>query len=321
MPSFDDVLRAHDRLRPMLEPTPLRSYPALNATTEADVLVKHENVLPTCAFKVRGGLNLLAGMSEVDRRRGVVTYSTGNHAQSLAYACRTFEAQCTVVMPANPNPAKAAAVKTLGATLIEHGAAMDDAGAHAAAIAAETGARLITPAEDELVAGVATATLELFDETQAVDTLVVPVGGGSGAAAACVVAAAVAPHCEIVAVQTKSSPAAYESWRSGQPVKRPNATNVEGLATGCGFEATQRILRERLHDFVLVTDEEIAHAQWIMLRDAHTLAEGAGAASLAAVLTDPDRFRGRNVAIMCTGANAAERELRALLTAPIPAAA
>lgn len=321
MATFDDIRRAREVLHPLLAPTPLRSYQALDATCGAKVLVKHENVLPTSAFKVRGGLYLLAGMSEVDRARGVLTYSTGNHAQSLAYASKVFGARCTVVMPAGANPCKADAVKALGATLIHHGANMEEAGEHAKRLSEDSGARLVTPAEPELIAGVGTGALELIGATPDLEALIVPVGGGSGAAAACLVARALAPRCEVIAVQSTTSPAAYESWRAGSVVHRPNRTNIEGLATGSGFEPTQRILREHLSDFVLVDDAAIAHAQWIMLRDAHTLAEGSGAAALAAVLADPDRFRSRRVALMCTGANSSERELRAMLAAEAPVAA
>jgi len=124
------------------------------------------------------------------------------------------------------------------------------------------------------------------------------------------VAAAVAPKCEIIAVQSAQSPAAHDSWHGGRPVDRPNKTIAEGLATGSGFELPQHILRGHLTDFVLVDDAAIRHAQWVMMRDAQTLAEGAGAAALAAYLAEPDRFRDRKVAFVCTGANASEAEIR-----------
>jgi threonine dehydratase len=141
----------------------------------------------------------------------------------------------------------------------------------------------------------------------------VPVGGGSGAAAAGLVAAALAPRCRVVAVQSAASPAAHDSWRAGEPVRRPNRTAVEGLATGGGFDLTQRLLRAHLDDFLLVEDTAIARAQAALLRDAHTLAEGAGAAALAALLTHPDAFAGQRVAVICTGGNAREEEIRACL--------
>ncbi|WP_234320213.1 threonine ammonia-lyase [Streptomyces sp. SBT349] len=312
-PTITDALRARRLLGDHLPPTPMWSYPSLDATAGATVLVKHENVQPTGAFKVRGGLTLLAGMDRDERARGIVGYSTGNHAQSLAYAASRFGAPCLIVMPERPNPAKASTVRALGAELIEAGADLGEAATHAARLAEERGMRLVSAADEPgLIAGVATAYLEIFDQEPGLDALVVPVGGGSGAAAACLVASALAPRCEVIAVQSAASPAAHDSWRAGgTPLTRPNRTRVEGLATGSGFALTQRIMRTGLADFLLVDDDAIAEAQWTLMRDAHTLAEGAGAASLAALLTHRERFAGRRVAVVCSGANASEREILA----------
>jgi threonine dehydratase len=314
MPTLTDVLAAARTLRPHLPPTPLMSHPVLDRGPAAALLVKHENIQPTGAFKVRGGLMLLAGMDPAERARGVVGYSTGNHAQSLAYAAARFDAPCAIVMPEHPNPAKARAVTALGAELVEHGATFDEARPYAEKLAAERGMRLVSAADEPaLVAGVGTAYLELFEQAPDIDTVVVPVGGGSGAAAACLVAAALAPHCRVVAVQSASSPAAHDSWRAGRCLRRPNRTTVDGLATGSGFELTQRLLRDHLADFLLVEDAAVTAAQRCLLRDAHTLAEGAGAAALAALHTHPDRFAGRRVAVVCTGGNARESEIRECL--------
>lgn len=312
-PTFDEIDQAGELLAAHLDPTPARSYPVLDDTTGASIVVKHENVQPTGAFKLRGGLTLMAGLSDTERAAGIVGYSTGNHAQSLAYAARAFEAPCVIVMPENPNPAKAAAVRALGAELVEHGVSFDAAGTHAAKLAADRGMRLVSAAnEPAIIAGVATAYVELFDQAPGLDAVIVPVGSGSGAAAAVLVAAERAPGCDVIAVQTVDAPAAYESWRAGECVRRPIGTRVEGLATGCGFELPQQVMAG-LADFVLVDDDAIARAQWVLMRDAHTLAEGAGAAALAAVLADPARFAGRRVGVVCTGANASEAELRTVL--------
>jgi threonine dehydratase len=142
--------------------------------------------------------------------------------------------------------------------------------------------------------------------------VVVPVGSGTGAAAACVVATAVAPNCEIIAVQSAASRAGHDSWRAGRCLSRPNSTAHDGLATGRGFELPQRLMRGALADFVLVDDDAIAGAQRVLATHAHTLAEGAGAAALAAVLADPARYAGRRVAVICTGGNASTAEIAAL---------
>ncbi|UYM07389.1 threonine ammonia-lyase [Solicola gregarius] len=319
-PTIADVLEARRHLRPHLGPTPARSFPGLDRAAGTSVLVKHENTNPTSAFKVRGGLNLIGTMPSVERRRGVVGYSTGNHAQSLAYAARTFDVPCTIVMPDNPNPTKAQAVRDLGAELVEAGQTFDDCRSYAESIAQERGMRLVSAANERpIIAGVATLYLELIEDAPDLDAIVVPVGSGSGAAAACLVAESLAPSCRVVAVQSSASPAAYESWRAGEIVEPPNRTRAEGLATGSGFELPQHIFRERLAEFVLVDDDQIRDAQRIMLHEAHTLAEGAGAAALAAVLAYPDSFRDQRVALVCTGANASAAEIGAAVVEPVMA--
>jgi threonine dehydratase len=313
--AFADVLAAQAVLAAHLPVTPMWSYPALNAVTGATVYVKHENVQPVGAFKVRGGLTLLAGMAPSQRIRGLVTYSTGNHAQSIAFACATFGASCTIVMPAAANAAKVRAVRALDAGVILHGANMGDAQQHAEELAAETNQLLVSPADTPaLLAGVGTAYLEVFNAEPDVDAVVVPVGSGTGAAAATVVAAKVAPACRVIAVQSAASPAAHDSWRSGECVRRPDRTAAEGLATGRGFALPQRVLRAGLSDFHLVSDEQIGAAQRLLASHAHTLAEGAGAAALAAVLARPDDFVGRRVVVVCTGGNASAAEIAALGT-------
>jgi threonine dehydratase len=288
-PKLTKVLRAHRVLAGHLPPTPMWSYPALNQVAGATVDLKHENTQAVGAFKVRGGLNLLAGLPDQERSRGVVTYSTGNHAQSIAYAARSCGVDCRVVMPRGASQVKVRAVQALGAAVVLHGADLGAAQAHAEQLAGDTGARLVGPGDEPaLVAGVGTLYLEAFEAVPDLDAVVVPFGSGTGAAAACLVAAAVAPGCRIVAVQSSASPAAHDSWRSGACVQRPDRTVVEGLATGRGFALPQRLLRTGLADFLLVSDAEVHAAQQLLASHAHTLAEGAGAAALAAVLATAD---------------------------------
>ena len=317
IPTMTDVLAARTLVRRHLTPTPVRAYAGLDRASGAHVMVKHENVNPTSAFKVRGGLNLLGNLPVEECQRGVVGYSTGNHAQSLAYAARSYGVPCVIVMPASPNPTKAQAVRDLGAELAEAGETFDECRTYAERVADERGMRLVSAANEmPIIAGVATAYLELIESVPDLDTIVVPVGSGSGAAAACLVTAALAPSCRVVAVQSAASPAAHDSWHSGELLARANRTRVDGLATGAGFDLPQSILRDRLADFVLVDDDQIRDAQRVMLHEAHTLAEGAGAAALAAVLAYGEPFRDQTVAVICTGANASPAEIEA---ASIPA--
>jgi threonine dehydratase len=314
LPTMTDVLRARKLISPYLPPTPMWSYPTLNATTGATTFVKHEHTQPTGAFKVRGGITLLSSMSADERAAGVLGYSTGNHAQSLAYAAGLFGTPCTIVMPEGSNPLKMAAVRGWGAQLVEFGAEFDEAREHSEELAKQGGARLVSSGDEpELIAGVGTAYLEIFEREPDLAAVFVPIGGGSGGAGACLVAASVAPNCQIIGVQSAAAPAAHDSWEAGQLVRRPNRTKAEGLSTGSGFELPQQILRERLTDFVLVSDEDIQQAQRVLLRDAHTIVEAAGAAALAGLLASGDRFAGQKVAVMCSGGNASQAELRAML--------
>jgi len=318
-PTFADVLEARRMLAAHLPPTPAWSYPVLNAAVGATVWVKHENAQPVGAFKVRGGLTLLASLTPEQRASGVVAASTGNHAQSVAYAARQFGAPCTIVMPEGANPVKAASVRALGAELVLQGAAFDDCRRIAADLAAQSGAYFVDSGDEpRLIAGVGTAALELFETAPRLDALFVPVGAGTGAAGACLAAQGVAPRCRVIGVQSAQAPAAYESWRTGTPTDRPNKTTIEGLSTGHGFALPQVILRDRLHDFLLLDDAEIRSAQRLLIGSAHTMAEGAGAAALAGLLSVRGQYAGARVAVICSGGNVSEAELAAVLTAPLP---
>ncbi|MFG2045204.1 threonine/serine dehydratase [Dactylosporangium sp. NPDC048998] len=308
MLTMNDVLRARRVLARHLPPTPSWSYPLLDEVAGRRLVVKHENAQPTGAFKVRGALNLLACLDEPadgSTDEPVVTYSTGNHARAIAYAAREYGRRATVVMPAAAPELKVRAVEALGATVLRHGRNMADA----EALAQTLPGRLVSPGDEpELIAGVATAYLELFERHPGLDTVVVPVGSGTGAAAACLVAAALVPGCRVIGVQSAAAPAAHDSWRAGECVHRDNRTRVDGLATGRGFAGPQAILRERLADFVLVADDAIDEARRLLAGRAGTQAEGAGAAALAAVLARPE-LMGSAVGVVVTGANATELEL------------
>jgi threonine dehydratase len=310
IPDLSDVLAARRRIAAYLRPTPLYSYPALDSLTGARVWVKHENHQPIGAFKVRGGVNLMSQLGPDDRRRGVITASTGNHGQSVAYAARAFGVPATVCVPERANPVKVESMRGLGAEVISHGRDFDEAREHCEKLAAERGYRYIHSAnEPALIAGVATYTLEILAEQPDTDVIVVPIGGGSGAAGACVVASAVRPSIEVIGVQSAAAPAAYRSWQAGALVEDTTTTIAEGLATRTAFELTQRIISERLDDFVLVSEAELADATRLMISKTRNLVEPAGAAALAAVLAAPGKFAGRQVAIVCSGGNISPEQL------------
>lgn len=313
IPDLSDVLAARKRIAPYLQPTPLYRYPALDALTGARLWVKHENHQPIGAFKVRGGINLISQLSPEDRSRGVISASTGNHGQSVAYAAGLFGVHAVICVPEQANPVKVESMRALGAEVIFHGRDFDEAREHCEKLAAERGYRYIHSAnEPALIAGVATYTLEILETQPDADVLVVPVGGGSGLAGASIVARAVSPSIEVIGVQSEAAPAAQLSWRARALVEDTTTTIAEGLATRTAFELTQRIMWTLVDDFVLVSEAGLVQATRLIIEKTRNLVEPAGAASLAAVLAAPDRFAGRTVAIVCSGGNISPEQLMAL---------
>ena len=313
VPDLADVLAARQRITPYLRPTPLYHYPALEMLTGAPVWVKHENHQPVGAFKVRGGVNLVSQLPPAERRRGVITASTGNHGQSVAYAANLFGVHAVICMPERANPVKVESMQALGAEVIFHGQDFDEAREHCEKQASEHGYRYIHSGnEPALIAGVATCTLEILEARPDTEVVVVPIGGGSGAAGACVVATAIRPSIEVIGVQSEAAPAAYRSWRARALVADATSTFAEGLATRTAFELPQQILRELLDDFVLVSEEALRSATRLMIEKTRNLVEPAGAASLAAVLSAPERFAGRKVSIVCSGGNISPAQLAEL---------
>jgi threonine dehydratase len=314
VPDFKEVLVAQRRIRPYLNRTPLHAYPAINELVGTEVYIKHENYQPVGAFKVRGGINLVSQLSPEERNSGVITASTGNHGQSVAFAARLFGVKARIVVPEKANPGKVAAIHGLGAEVIFHGAVFDDARLYCEALAKDLGYRYIHSGNEPLlIAGVATEVLEMLEDEPALQAIIVPIGGGSGAAGACLVARAVHPAIRVIGVQSEASPAAYESWRQRKLVEAPNRTAAEGLATGTAFALPQVILRDSLHDFVLLSDEEILRAMVWMVERAHTLAEAAGAAPLAAAFRLRRELEGKKVGLICSGGNTSLQTLKQAL--------
>ena len=323
-PTFADVLAARRRIAPHLRPTPLYRYPALDAVAGTEVWVKHENHQPIGAFKVRGGVNLMSslmsgpmsGLDTDDRRRGVATASTGNHGQSIAWAARLFGVSAVVCAPEGANPVKIESIRALGAEVVLSGRDFDEARELCERLAEKEGRRYIHAGNEPLlIAGVATGSLEIFEERPDIDVVVVPVGGGSGAAGASLVTRTVRPDAQVVAVQSAAAPAAYRSWQARALVEGPMGTFAEGLATRTAFDLPQRMLWALLDDFVLVSDDALRAATRTMIEKTRNLVEPAGAAALAAVLADPGRFAGRRVAVVCSGGNISPAQLREVLGA------
>ena len=314
-PNFQDVLSAQRRIRPYLQRTPMHSYPAINELIGTEVFIKHENYQPIGAFKVRGGVNLVSQLSAEEKERGVIAASTGNHGQSVSYAARLFGVRARIVVPEAANPGKVAAMRGMGAEVIFHGERFDEARFHCESLAREEGLRYVHSGDEPLlIAGVATEALEMLEDEPELAAIFVPVGGGSGAAGVCIAARAINPSIRVIGVQAESSPAAYESWRQKRLVESPNRTFAEGLATGTAFSLPQSILWEQLKEFVLVAEEEIMRAMVLLVERAHTLAEGAGAAPLAALYRMREQFRGKKVGFVCSGGNTSLEHLKQALS-------
>ena len=313
-PTFDDVLEARQRIQPYLHATLLQNYQSLSRLIGCDAWVKHENHLPTGAFKVRGGINLMSQLSQEERHRGVIAASTGNHGLSIAYAAKIYGVKAIICVPQAANPAKVESMMDLGAEIISHGRDFDEAREYCEQLAKDKGYRYIHSGNEPLlIAGVATATVEILEEQPCIDVLLVPLGGGSGAAGACLAAKGLHSKVEIIAVQSEAAPAAFRSWKEHRLVEDRMATWAEGLATRTAFELPQQILWELLDDFVLVTEDELCGAARLMIEKTRNLVEGAGAAPLAAALKLRDRLLGRRVALMCTGGNLSLLQLKEVL--------
>jgi threonine dehydratase len=309
-----DVLEARRRISPYLRATPLYNYLGLDDVAGAEIWVKHENHQPVGAFKVRGGVNLVAQLSDEERARGLIAASTGNHGQSIAFAARLFDVRTRICVPERANPVKVDSMRALGAEIVVHGRDYDAAREHCERLADENGYRYVHSGNEPLlIAGVATETLEILEERPDIDTLVVPIGGGSGAAGACVVAKAIRRGIEVIGVQSSAAPAAFRSWKERRLVDDTTSTFAEGLATRTAFELPQRILRAELDDFVLVDEAEIRRATRVMIEQTRNLVEPAGAAPLAAVLKLRDRFRGKRIALVLSGGNISPAQLHELL--------
>jgi len=314
-PTYADVMAAADVVRRHLRPTPLYEWPALSRLMGCRYYLKHENHTPTTAFKVRGGLNLVAKLPEAQKQRGIIACTTGNHGQSLAYACRGFGVRCVLVVPANNNPDKTAAMRALGAELIEHGRDYDEAREHCEAIVHERGLRYVHSAnEPDLIAGVGTLALEIFDELPDPDVILVPVGLGSGICGTALVAAERRPQTQVIGVQSELAPAVTLSWRAGHAVETgPPQTFAEGMATRVPAALTLDIMRRHVHDMVLVGDGALRETICLLLGLTHNLAEGAGAAATAAALQMRERLADKTVVGILSGGNLDVRELARIL--------
>ena len=305
IPTLKDVYLARQVVDRYLSPTPLIHSLALSEKMGFELHLKCENLQPIGAFKVRGGVYLLSALAEKDRQLGVVTASTGNHGQSIAYAARLFGVRAVIYMPVVANPMKVAAMERLGAEIVFEGVDFDECRLAAGERARRDGMYFVHSSNDHhLIAGVATQTLEILERQPDLDVLIVAAGGGSGLSGACLAGKAISPGLRIIGVQAAGAPVIYESWKRRELLSLERAdTFAEGLATRVAFAMPSQIIWELVDDICLVSDREMRQAMAALLEFAHIAAEGAGAASLAAAWSLREQLQGKKVACVVSGGN------------------
>ncbi|MCW4049295.1 MAG: threonine/serine dehydratase [Candidatus Bathyarchaeota archaeon] len=304
-PTLKDVILARNRIQAYLLKTPLHTYPLLNDHLGFDAYVKHENNQPTGAFKIRGGINLISQLSADEKARGVITASTGNHGQSIALASKLFGVKATVCVQKGANPTKVAGIRSYGAEIVEEGKDFDEARENAEKLSKKHGYRYIHSGNEPLlISGVGTMALEMMEDQPDLDVVFAPVGAGTNCAGIATVLKALSPNTKVIAVQSENAPSVYMSWKSGKLESTETAkTMADGLATRQAFQLPTQMLRDLIDDFVLVSDDELRHAIKLYVETAHTVAEGAGAAPLAAAVKIKDQLQGKKVGLILSGGN------------------
>ncbi|AWB08265.1 threonine ammonia-lyase (plasmid) [Azospirillum humicireducens] len=311
--TLEDVRAAAARIAGHLPRTPTVEAPRLGDMAGCRLHVKLENLHATSSFKERGALNKLLSLGEAERRAGVIAMSAGNHAQAVACHATRLGIRSTIVMPAFTPFTKVERTETLGATVELHGETLSEAAAFAQDLAARDGLTFVHPYDDPLVAaGQGTAALELLEDVPDLDVLVVPIGGGGLIAGMATAARALRPDLEIVGVQCSLYPAVRQAL-AGQPITCGGATVAEGIAVKAPGALTLPIIRALVDDVVEVGEARLEEAVYRLATVQKQVAEGAGAAALAAVLEEPERYRGRRVGIVLSGGNIDSRIMAQVL--------
>jgi threonine dehydratase len=305
MLTLDEIVEAERIVRSTLPPTPSISWPLLSSRLGASVIVKHENHNPTGAFKVRGGLTCVDQLKRrAPHARALVSATRGNHGQSLAFAGQRGGLNVTIYAPRGNSVEKNAAMRALGATLVEFGADFQEAREEAMRVAEGLELELVPSFHRDLVSGVSTYALELFQDHSDLDTLYVPIGLGSGICGCIAARDALSLKTEIVGVQAQGAPAYALSLAAGRPIATNSAdTRADGVATRAVDGQALALIAKGVGRVVLVSDDEIAEAVRAYWTDTHNLAEGAGAAPLAAAFQERDRLRNKKVGLILTGGN------------------
>jgi threonine dehydratase len=310
----DDVAAAAERIRADVQRTPIAVSHTLSALTGAEVVVKFENLQFTASFKDRGAANRLRTLTDDERSAGVISLSAGNHAQGVAYHAERLAIPATIVMPVTAPFAKVANTEALGAEVVQAGATFAEAGETADRIAAERGLTWVHPYDDAaVIAGQGTVAIELLDDLADLDTVIAPVGGGGLISGMATWIKAHRPDVEIVGVQTDTYPGMLRALAGEELAPSRADTIADGIAVKQPGKLTVPIVRALVDDVIAVPEHTIERAVSLYLEIEKTVAEGAGAAGLAALLHHPDRWRGKRVALVLSGGNIDTRVLASLL--------
>ena len=298
-----DIDAAAVRLSGQVLDTPCVESRTLSQITGCQVFLKFENLQYTASFKERGACNKLTQLTADERSRGVVAMSAGNHAQGVAYHAQRLGIRAVIVMPRFTPGVKVERTRGFGAEVVLHGDSLEEARAHAYALAEQQGLVFVHPYDDEaIIAGQGTVALEMLQAQPQIDTLVIAIGGGGLIAGMATAARAIRPDIRIVGVQTERFPAMVNAIK-GSHLPQGTSTIAEGIAVGTPGVITQAIIRDKVDDLLLVDEGDIEQAIVMLLEIEKTLVEGAGAASLAALLKHPVSFAGRNVGLVLCGGN------------------
>ncbi len=312
-PTLADVVDARAVIAGQVMRTPFLPAPRLSGLTGADVKVKYENMQVTGAFKERGALVRLTALSEEETARGVIAMSAGNHAQAVAYHATRLGIRATIVMPVTTPHVKVSATRSFGAEVVLEGESVQESYDAARRIAGDGGPVFVHPYDDpDVIRGQGTIALEMLEEDPDLDVLVVPIGGGGLISGMAIAARGMKPAIEVVGVETRLYPSMWAALR-GVPVVCGGATLAEGIAVKTAGALTLPIVRDLVSDIVLVDESHLERAVNAYLTLQKTMAEGAGAAGLAAMLAEPDRFRGRRVGLVLCGGNIDARILASIM--------
>jgi threonine dehydratase len=306
--SREEVAAAREAVYRFMPPTPQFAWPLLRERLGFPVWVKHENHTPAGAFKVRGGITYFEALArEQPQVRGVMSATRGNHGQSVGWGARQYGLAATILVPHGNSVEKNAAMRALGVELLVHGDDFQAARERAIALAAERGLHMVPSFHRNLVRGVMTAWVEFFESfarSEAPAVLFVPIGQGSGFCAAAAARAATGAKTRLVGVVSAHATTYLDSYRAGHVVESPVTTRLaDGMACRIADPDALAIVRREAEDVVAVTDDEVAEAMRILFADTHNVAEGAGAAALAAAIQQRGRWQGQPVGISLSGGN------------------